>query len=58
MNSIQVAKQVVLKYCAAFDKSSSDQLVSTMQDHTHPDYHWRGLHPFHEIDGVAAVCEQ
>lgn len=58
MNSLQVAKQVVLEFCEAIDKTPADQLVSTMQDHTHPDYHWRGLHPFHEIDGAQAVCEQ
>lgn len=58
MNSLQVAKQVVLKFHTVFDKAPAEQLVSTMQDFTHPDYHWRGLHPFHEIDGVDAVCEQ
>lgn len=56
MSPLQAAKHVVLEYTNAFDQAQSAQLADVLAAHTHENYHWRGLHPFHEIDGAEAVC--
>lgn len=58
MSPLQAAKKVVLDYTHAFDCADNDQLPTVLQAHTHNNYHWRGLHPFHEMDGVDEVCEK
>lgn len=56
MSALQAAKQLVLDYCTDFDHCSPSELVETLQRYTHPDYTWRGLHPFDELSGCEAVC--
>lgn len=55
---LQAAKRRVLAYCEAFDNAPVNQLTKTLQQHTHPDYHWRGMYPFYELNGHEAVVEQ
>ncbi|NND92385.1 MAG: nuclear transport factor 2 family protein [Granulosicoccus sp.] len=57
MNALQVAKQIVLDYCADFDASTQEQLADTLSRHTVSDYHWRGMHPFYGIAGQQGVCK-
>ncbi len=56
MSSLQAAKQVVLDFCDAFDNAPLAQLTETLKAHTHDDYRWRGLHPFHEMESAEEVC--
>jgi len=58
MNALQAAKHVVLDYCLAMDQSTPDELLSVLKTHTHKDYHWRGLHPFHEMQSAEQVCKE
>jgi SnoaL-like domain len=55
MSNFQKAKAVVRNYNEAFDKATDDDLVAVLKQHTTTDYHWRGMHPFYEQYGAAAV---
>jgi hypothetical protein len=54
---VQSAKNTVREYCQAIDLASQDQLISTLERFTTPDYQWRGMHPFHEQSGAVATIE-
>jgi len=55
--AVQAAKNQVLKLCDEFDNAAPGQLASVLARHTGKGYHWRGLHPFHEQQGVQNVTE-
>ncbi len=55
MTDFQPAKSVTRAYMAAFDAAPASGRLATLKAHTTPDYHWRGLHPFHEQPGAEAV---
>jgi len=57
MNSLQNAKQIVLDFCTALDNASTEALHGVMDNHTHENYQWRGMHPFYELAGVEPVAE-
>lgn len=56
-DSFQTEKQIVRDYIAAFDAAPINDLSSVLAQHTAPDYHWRGMHPFHEQQGTANTVE-
>ncbi len=53
---IQEAKQCALNLSNALDHAPSDTLTSVLEQHTSDQYRWRGLHPFNELTGAAAVA--
>lgn len=55
MPDISSAKSVARAYMQAFDAAPAPQRLSVLQDHTTPDYQWRGLHPFHEQPSATAA---
>ena len=57
MSPLQNAKRVVLEYYAALDTAGPEALVQVLRKHTNDDYHWRGVHPFGELDDPEAVAE-
>jgi hypothetical protein len=57
MHNFQEAKQVVQNFYAAFDRAADADLTTVLQQYTTPHYHWRGMHPFYEQQGAAAVVE-
>lgn len=57
MNDLQTAKAVVRGYMDAFDAAAPKDRTATLEAHTAPDYHWRGLHPFHEQSSAAKAME-
>jgi predicted ester cyclase len=57
MSDFQHEKNVVREYIEAFDSAKTNDLVNVCQDYLAEDYHWRGMHPFYEIDGVAKVLD-
>jgi len=54
---LQAAKHRVLAYCDAFDHASESDMISALRLHTHEDYSWRGMFPFHELSGHESVVE-
>lgn len=52
MSNFQAEKAVVRAHFAAIKDDGADGLKA----HTTPDWHWRGMHPFYEQHGAAAVA--
>lgn len=57
MIDFQKQKSVVRKYIAEFDNAPTKDLIKVIKKYTTPDYHWRGMHPFHEQKGADAVVD-
>jgi predicted ester cyclase len=55
-NDLQSAKKTVRDFHAVFDAAPDADLPRVLAEHTTPDYHWRGMHPFYEQHGAAAVA--
>ncbi|MEM9132436.1 MAG: nuclear transport factor 2 family protein [Actinomycetota bacterium] len=53
----QAAKATVLDFQAALDAAAPEKLASVIAAHTHPDYRWRGVHPFGEHQGAEAAAK-
>ena len=57
MNDFQAEKQLVRAYHAELATASPETVADILARHTAPDWHWRGMHPFNEQVGAAAVAE-
>lgn len=57
MTDRQAAKAVVLDYFKAVEQSSIDDVATILANHTAPDYCFRGVHPFNELQGADAVAD-
>ncbi len=57
MTDFQAAKQIVLRFHAELAQAGADTVSATLARHVAPDWHWRGMHPFHEQRGPAAVAD-
>lgn len=55
--TFQTEKAVVLAHHAALAQSTPATVASILAARTAPDWHWRGMHPWHERNGAAAVAE-
>ncbi len=53
----QDAKAVVLAHYEALAGATPDTVAEVLAARTAPDWHWRGMHPFYEQHGAAAVAE-
>ncbi|MDH3991217.1 MAG: nuclear transport factor 2 family protein [Gammaproteobacteria bacterium] len=53
----QQAKKTVRDFHAAFDAANVGDITDVLAAHTSDDYFWRGMHPFYEQTGAAAVAE-
>jgi hypothetical protein len=56
-STLQSAKQTVRACQAAFDTCPDQDMATVLASAATPDYHWRGMHPFHEQDGAVAVAD-
>lgn len=56
MTDFQRSKQLVLDYYRDLDASSPETVAAVMAEHVTGDYLWRGMHPFYEQQGAAAVA--
>lgn len=54
---LQHAKQVVRDFHTALDAAPDDQIEATLAAFTTDDWLWRGMHPFYEQTGAAAVAQ-
>jgi hypothetical protein len=57
MSDFQAAKAAVRNYYADLAQATPDSVEHVLARHTHADWHWRGMHPFHEQHGAAAVAQ-
>ncbi|MEM7470031.1 MAG: ester cyclase [Pseudomonadota bacterium] len=55
MTDFQHHKSIARAYMRDFDACDTSDKTKTLQKHVTSDYHWRGLHPFHEQTGAEAV---
>jgi ketosteroid isomerase-like protein len=53
----QSEKAVVRTYYAALSKATPASVADCLAQHTTSDWHWRGMHPFHEQRGAEAVAK-
>jgi ketosteroid isomerase-like protein len=56
-DSLQSAKDTVRNFHAAFDTADDAEVANVLAAHTTADYLWRGMHPFYEQSGAAAVAD-
>ncbi len=56
MSDLQAEKDLVRAHHAAIARGTPDTIAAALAAHTAPDWHWRGMHPFHEQRGAAAVA--
>ncbi|NBB99146.1 MAG: nuclear transport factor 2 family protein [Alphaproteobacteria bacterium] len=54
--SHQTEKDLIRAHHAALHNATSDTVTSVLAAHTAPDWHWRGMHPWHEQRGAEAVA--
>jgi len=54
--SFQAEKALVLAQYAALAGAEAGTVADALARHTAPDWHWRGMHPFHEQTGAEAVA--
>ncbi len=55
--SFQAEKALVRAHYDALSKATPDNVASVLAERTSPDWHWRGMHPFHEQHGAQAVAD-
>src|SRR6185437_2012667 len=53
---LQSAKKLVRSYHESLAGATPQSVEGILAAHTSPDWHWRGMHPFHEQRGAAAVA--
>jgi len=56
MDVLQDAKRVVSAHYDAISSSAPETVASALALNTASDWHWRGMHPFHEQHGAEAVA--
>ncbi|MET0427085.1 MAG: hypothetical protein ABW026_01175 [Microvirga sp.] len=54
---LQSAKAVVRRYYDSLKQATPDSIEGIIAAATVEPYRWRGMHPFHELTGAAAVAE-
>ena len=57
MSDLQAEKQLIRAYHAELAKATPDTVAEILKRYTAPDWHWRGMHPFHEQFGAQAVAD-
>jgi len=54
---LQEAKGVVLNYHGALEVAEAEEVSDLLGTRTHPNWLWRGMHPFNEQVGAQSVAE-
>ena len=57
MTDLSRAKACVQAHHAALARASADTVEQALAQHMAPDALWRGMHPFHEQTGAAAIAQ-
>lgn len=56
MASYQSQKSLVLRLYQELESAAPQDISTVLRRHMHPDYAWRGVHPFNELEGCDAVA--
>ena len=54
--TFQSEKDLVRAHHAALSGATAENVEGVLARHVSPDWHWRGMHPWHEQQGAAAVA--
>jgi hypothetical protein len=57
MTDFQAQKALVLAHYGALEAATPETVMQILAERTAPDWHWRGMHPFHEQYGAEAVAD-
>ena len=57
MADFQTEKSILRALHADLASAAPETVGAVLARHTHPDWHWRGMHPFHEQHGATAVAQ-
>ncbi|MEM9529776.1 MAG: ester cyclase [Pseudomonadota bacterium] len=57
MTDFQTEKQLVARFHSELDQATPGAEAEVLARHTAPDYRFRGVHPFNEIDNAEGVAE-
>jgi len=57
MSTYQAAKQLVRDYFSAIEDATPETVAEVLRTYTSPDYDWRGVYPFREVQGGDAVAQ-
>ena len=57
MEGFQADKALIRAHHAALSKATPQTVGEILAQRTTPDWHWRGMHPFHEQHGADAVAK-
>ena len=57
MSDYQQIKNLVRDYYRELDCAPPGKTGEVIRNYATPDYRWRGMHPFHELEGPDAVAE-
>jgi hypothetical protein len=55
--NFQAEKAIVRRFHDALDGSTPETIADVLSGFTAPEWHWRGMHPFHEQTGAQAVAD-
>ena len=56
-SGFQAEKALVRAYHHALDEAPPDSIAEALERFVAPDWHWRGMHPFHEQVSASAVAD-
>ena len=56
MADFQAEKAIVQSLYADLATATAETVDAVLARHVHADWHWRGMHPFHEQRGASAVA--
>jgi len=57
MSTYQAAKTLIREYFAALESATTETVSDVLSTYTTPDYKWRGVYPFRELEGPEAVAQ-
>ncbi len=57
MSDFQAEKSIVRALYSDLADATPETVAAALARHTHSDWHWRGMHPFHEQRGAEAVAK-
>ena len=57
LSDFQTEKQLVRNFHDELARATPETVADILKRHTSPDWHWRGMHPFHEQYGAQAVAD-
>ena len=56
MTDCQAEKDLVRQYHADIAQAGPNTIAEVLKQYVSPDWHWRGMHPFHELHGPEDVA--